>query len=412
MAEYFTQNEGFTRVLTEMAAIYLRYGRVYGAVRLAKPTRQEEEALSAFFERDYFNQALIRISLADFQRQLAKIFPGQNFVALLKKYQTIQSSDEYQRYANSFTIKIMSEIMPKYKNTVAESWLKEICTQLRRTYKYWVEQFLVDATQVCTDIDTVAELCTKLPQQGTKPVYLIDFFQLNSKQEPLFLRALAHIFNIPIPHNRESATELYLNAGLLSGAALCHVTVKNLKDCVLTTGEPCKICEIYSTRQQTHVLTLENIVQFTSVGSNDTVFIIENPMVFDHVCDALRTTEHTIILGQHNPAFIRLLDLLHASGSRLCYAGDMDCKGLARADKLYQRYGRQFIPWRYTKEDYELLMASGSSLCNENQVLAMLNDNLALVLSQIRKTGRIPEPMALVPLLINDIKEFNACKTK
>ena len=409
MVEFFTKNDGFTRILTEMSAIFYRYGRVYGAVRLLDPTRAEENALSSFFERDYFNQALIRISLADFQRQLEKVNPNQNFAALLSYYMPQSNGADLQKNTNAFT-KGIYDILPKYKNTIAEPWLKEICAQMRRGYKFLTEQFLNDPALVFSDIDKVAKLCLQLPG-GNNITPLSDFCGQEKRLEPLLLRAIAHLYAVPVPQNQESVTALYLEAGLLSGGALCHVMVKNLIGIRKVENKPSEICELYRNSGQIHVLTLENVVQFTSTAIQGSAFVIEDPNAYVAICELLGETEHTIICpmngnaNEHNPAFTRLLDLLCGAGNCFYYAGEMDYSGLARADKLYQKYGKHFVPWRYTKSDYEMLISNSYNFIhNGRQDLAMLNESLALILSQIRKTGMAPNNMSLVPVLAEDIK--------
>jgi hypothetical protein len=71
---YFRENTGFARFMDGLLDMYVRYERCFGAVRLSEPNMDEERAVSEFFKRDYYNQALIRIGLADFERQLQKTF--------------------------------------------------------------------------------------------------------------------------------------------------------------------------------------------------------------------------------------------------------------------------------------------------------------------------------------------------
>lgn len=419
-AEIFANNDGFARLLYEMATIYARHGRIYGAVRLANPTVEEEEAISAFFDRDYYNQALIRISLGDFSRQLANKYPQLNFAAVLEGYLPPHGvASPPQSTKNTFAESVLEQCA-KYKNTAAWPWIEEVCA-MRRTYKYWVEAFFYRPQQTIEDIFSVAEILLNLPDE-CEPVPLLSFgakylqnpsdLTPRGRLGPLFMRAIAHRFNVPLP-SVATATELYLMAGLVTGGSMYQVLVKNLTAYRKTSkknSEKCKICEIYSNNGQIHVLTLENIVQFMKTSEFGMVYIIENATVFAAVCEELGSTAQTIICPHdngmdRNPAFNRLVALLASANNKLYYAGNMDYSGLARADKLYQKYGKQFIPWRYTKEDYELMLAGTSSLLpKEKGELALLNEDLALILSQLRKTGKLPDRTQLVPLLVDDIR--------
>jgi len=414
----YKEEIGFNRLLTEMSTTYARHGRTYGAVRLVNPTPKEESVISAFFERDYFDQAMIRISLGDFERQLAKVSPGIKFDELLAEYSEHITPDKrstFHKNKHAFVDTIV-KLLPKYKSTPAEPWLNDIATQMRRTYKIWVEQFIAEPDNVLATISKVAEMINNLPPPEKSPIRLSTFaamfidcphqLEFTGEYGLLFVRALAYHFGTPIPYSPESAVELYLKAGLLTNDVLCQVTVQNIK-AYKPDGEPDKVCEIYNSRNQAHVLTLENIAGFTEAKSADgKVYVIENPQVFAAVREQLHDKNYTLIspIGNHNPGFLRLLQLLCNTGSKLYYAGNLDYKGLINADALYLQFGKQFIPWRYSKADYELMLTKNSGLLpDDKKELAMHNEDLALMLSQMRKTGKTASAMALVPLLVDDI---------
>jgi hypothetical protein len=48
---YFMDGSGFSRVMEGMWDLYVRYRRCFGAVRLHRPTPEEEKVLSTFFKR-------------------------------------------------------------------------------------------------------------------------------------------------------------------------------------------------------------------------------------------------------------------------------------------------------------------------------------------------------------------------
>ena len=401
--EYFKQKKGFDRLITDMAALHTRHGRIYGAVRLANPTSEEEICLSEFFERDYFNQALIRISLGDFARQLKKKFDMKLEVLLVQypgKYSEVATANS----KDAFTEEIIKTLLPKYENTFAETWLAELTTHMRRTYKIWIQQYANEPAKVLLLIDKVAELVVNLPvNKGAEHIvplanfsaqflgspYELDIFNIDSEYNALFLRALAHHFSVALPYNTEDTIALYLRAGLLTCGVLCQVAVQGMSN--------------FDTAQ---ILTLEDItsmiLQVKSYGGR--VFIIESPSVFASAAERLQNANCTLVspMGSHNPAFILLLEQFCKQGDTLYYAGNMDYKGLAQADKLFLKFGKQFVPWRYSKEDYELAISYGL-LPDEKKNLSMHHDDLALVLSQMRKKGRAANAMQLMPLLVKDI---------
>lgn len=401
--EYFKQKSGFDRLITDMAALYARHGRVYGAVRLANPTAEEEECLSDFFERDYFDQALIRISFGDFARQLEKKFDTK-FETLFVQYPSKYTDATPTGGKDAFAEELIKTLLPKYENTAAGAWITELATNMRRTYRVWAGQYTSEPAKVLSLIGKVAELLNNLPANKVKKQLMpltkfsaqflgsphkLDIFDTNGEYSPLFLRALAHHFGVAVPYTTEDIIALYLKAGLLTAGVLCQVAVQGM-------GDNCETAQI---------LTLENVTAMPPAKSHGgKVFIIENLNVFAAVCERLRGVNCTLVspIGNHNPAFMLLLEQFCGQGDTLYYAGNMDYKGLAQADKLFLKFGRQFVPWRYSKEDYERAIADGL-LPDEKKGLSMHHDDLALVLSQMRKRGRAANSMPLVPLLVKDV---------
>jgi len=409
--EFFTSHGGFTRLLAAMANTYARHGRAFGAVRLVSPSAEEEKAISEFFGRDYFDQALIRISLGDFERRLTKV-SDIDLAHLLAKYTDANLEIRNTTDKDSFADALQTELLPSYRFTRAESWLNDVSTHMRRTYKPWVKKYATEPHKVLSMVNNVAQLINNLPMTHP-PMYLSDFvakytntlqvIDFNSEYEALFLRALAHSFETSVPHNINGRISLYLKAGLLTGGVVCQVTVQGIISSDI-------ICTFYNSLNQAHVLTLENILHLSDISAyNNKVFIIDNPLMFSAVSEQMRGTACTLIssMGNHNPAFFCLLDLFCNCGDvSLYYSGNMDYKGLAFADKLHLQFGKQFIPWRYSKPDYELIIEQSSSLLpDERKDLAMHNEDLALILSQIRKTGKIASSLPLVPHLVSDIKK-------
>jgi len=415
--DFFTTQAGFTRLLTDMAAIYTRHGRTYGAVRLSKPSQVEERALSTFFERDYYDQVMIRISLGDFERQLAKKHPQISFAALLAEYLQDDSQLLYgTAHKNAFANDVKNKLQHKYPiGTPAGAWLVDVAAGTRRTYRQWVDSYQTEPDNILDRIDKTAKMLNSLPTVYTPLVnfaaqFDIPAYELGFAGEygALFIRALAFHFNAALIYSAESAVGLYLKARILTNEVLCQVVVQNI-NAFDASGITCAICDTNNTNNNAYVLTLENIVHYSNITcDSEQVYIIEDLHTFAAVRERLHGTRGTIIcpMGKgNNPAFILLLEKLAADGRRLYFSGNMDFKSLMLADELYKKFGKQLIPWRYTKQDYQLaIMTNSALLSGEKRELAMHNEDLALVLSQIRKHGRTASSLPLVPLMVDDIK--------
>ena len=416
--QYLKNDNGFERLMNGMFDLYNRYGRCFSAVRLSRPTREEESALSVFFNRDYYDQVLIRIGLAEFERQVQKVFGYDGGLAtVLEAYfgRSIASYSEpisdSSRYKDAFTRAIRDDVLPRFEDTPATAWLREMLAHMRRTYRHWADQFTHEPENVLGMVSSVCEAINALPQgqlvrlgdfaaQHLDDPRALDFY---STLGPLFLRALAHKFEAPVPTVLEDSIRLYLQAGLLSDGVLSQVTVRGV-------AADDEACTFYDQLGEAHVLTLENICRLENVRAyGDKVFVVENPHVFTAMCERLSGQNCTLVCAAQglNPSLEQLLELCIRSGAAIYYAGNMDYKGLTLADKVYLRFGKQFIPWRYGKADYELLFTGSDFLLpDDRKDLAMHNEELASLLSLLRKKGKSASSLPLVGLLVEDIRSM------
>jgi len=415
--QYLKNDSGFERLMSGMMDLYNRYGRCFSAVRLPRPSFEEERALSVFFKRDYYDQALIRIGLAEFERQIQKVFAYEEglstvlaayFGRPISAHSSAEPLAESHRYKDAFTRAIKDNLLTRYEDTPAAPWLRELLAHMRRTYRQWADQFPHEPERVLSMVSAVCEAINVLPQGQL--VRLSDFatkylsdpraLDFHSAYGPLFLRALAHRYDVPVPSVLEESIRLYLQAGLLSDGVLSQVTVRGIK-------ADDEACIFYDQLGEAHVLTLENICRIGNVSAyGDKVFILENSHVFSALCERLSGFNCTLVCAMDgiNPAFERLMEQFIQSGAALYYAGNMDYKGLTLADKVYLRFGRSFIPWRYGKADYELLfMGNDFLLPDDRKELAMHNEDLASLLSLLRKKGKSASSMPLVGVYAEDI---------
>jgi uncharacterized protein (TIGR02679 family) len=419
---YFKKNEGFARLMNGLFDMYVRYERCYGAVRLASPEPDEEKAISDFFKRDYYNQALIRISLADFERQLQKNFSESILLEpLLESFfrRPVVRRTGIKATVNVFTAHIENDLMPRYADTNAEVWLRELIAHTRRTYKKWAEMYNREPDNVSAMLENICKILNNLPCLDNKIELFSDYFldyggdayaySFNGEWGPLFLRALARNFDVPLPVSAEDASALYFKAGLLTEGILNQVTVRGIK--AVEKNKPDEICSLYNKKGEPHVLTLQRISHYTKASAHyDKVYIVENLPVFSAVNELIEPNNPcTFICIENglNEAAVRLLNLLSASGAVFYYSGDMDYAGLALADKLYVAYPKQFKPWQYDKDVYERIASENDfHLPEHKKEQGLYNEDLASLLSQMRKKGKTAKQTTLIPDLARDINEI------
>lgn len=414
---YLKSDKGFTRLMEGLYDLYVRYERCFGAVRLARPTEEEEKAISDFFKRDYYNQALIRIGLADFERQVQKVFsPEIRMEPLLESYfgrSIVQrvNTPPGPKAVSAFSIYVEFEMYSRYEGTEAETWLHEVTAHVRRGYRLWADRYNTEPESVAALMTTVCEALLVLPAPQGQTQRLTDFaaeHQMDVYGEigPLFLRALAHKYETPYPSSPEEISALYYKAGLLYEGVLSAVTVRGLH--AFCDESQDEVVLAYNKRNEPHILTLENLDAYTRVEAhNKRAYIIENLPVFAAVNERVRDCDGTLICGGGgiNAALLYLLDMLSASGTTLYYSGDMDYAGLCLADRLYLRYPKRFEAWRFNKSDYERVMSENDFFIPDyKKETGLHNEDLAALLSLMRKKGKTAAQSALVDDLARDIR--------
>jgi uncharacterized protein (TIGR02679 family) len=264
-------------------------------------------------------------------------------------------------------------------------------------------------------LESVCNALNDLPSQQGEAVSLTEFalrhnkdahaFDINGELGPLFLRALSRRYDTPYPATSEESSALYYMAGLLTEGVLNRVAVRGLK---AWRGEtPDIVNDLYNQWGESHILTLEQVSRFSRVQANGgKVYVIENLPVFSAVTEKLHGSPCSVICIENglNAAALCLLDLLAASEAVIYYSGDMDYPGLALADKIYLRHPKQFRPWRYGKGDYENILSKNEFfLPDHKRDQGLHNDDLAALLSLLRKRGKTAPQMALAEDLVKDL---------
>lgn len=102
------------------------------------------------------------------------------------------------------------------------------------------------------------------------------------------------------------------------------------------------------------LFTLAEVQAWSTLTVSSVVYVVENPVVFEALCEVAAEVTLVCTRGFPSLAAIRLLDLVVRSGGELRYSGDFDGNGLVIARLLLDRYGIQCRPWRMGPDDYEV----------------------------------------------------------
>jgi len=392
--EYFQKEKAFERGLKLLAEIYDN-GRKQpglGSIKIHMPTKEEGRVWSEFFGKNYTNQKILRIGLGEFSRRFSTVFPTDDISALMETY----APTSMYEYA-SLNDAIELALLPKYVNTYADSWLESLCSRKGNQYHSIFKFYLKDRVGTINMLDKTAKILRSLSadlfpidilsQKFFSAPCMLDF---GTEYGDLLLAALSHYHEQRIPDNRHDATLLYLKAGIIAEDSTYLVATKGLVS------------------PKVDFLTLRQVCRL-KCSEIKNVYVIEDTRAFDKVHRLVNLKKGVLLspINSHNPAFLHLVDKLIQNGAIIYYSGMFDYAPLTRADKLCETHGKQLIPWRYSKEDYELATATDTEfLRDRKREISMKNESLALVLSQMRKKGKKAGLLPLVPSLVSDIIKY------
>jgi uncharacterized protein (TIGR02679 family) len=167
----------------------------------------------------------------------------------------------------------------------------------------------------------------------------------------LVLRALASIYDLPVPLDVAQRRQLWERAGVADDEISPVVIAAGLRPSGSDVASA--LLRLCARAGQAAALTLGQVRATTSFdGLPDTVWVFENPSVvalalrrFGPRCPPVVCTS-----GWPNSAGILLLRGLASAGCRLWYHGDFDGEGIRIAANVLSRTGAR--PWRLTSADY------------------------------------------------------------
>ncbi len=215
----------------------------------------------------------------------------------------------------------------------------------------------------------------------------------------LVLRALAAIYDAPVPANAQERRELWERAG---------VTEDQLSAVVLAAGIrmpgddiAARILRLCAEAGHAAALTLGQLRASDWTGGEppSEVWVFENPSVlavalgrFGYRCPPMAVTA-----GWPNSAAILLLQKLAAAGARLYYHGDFDGEGLRIAATVVARTGAE--PWRMTTADYLGAVSEGPPAGRVSEVpwdagLGRQLGRIGITVSEERVTPRLLDELA------------------
>lgn len=368
--EYF-KAPAYQRLFEQLYERCYSLGRLGGTVRLNSLRRDEADALEGFLQKDCHSKKSITISVEMIRKALANTkFSSLSLEDLFVGYfeGEIISKKEIKKKEEETLDLWFERVQQQYVGTVAGEWLYGIRSENIAPFPALVTEYRKKQEWMNENFHVLMEAFNRLPcwkkEYQKLPVFAArvsgnpHYFDVGKKSLTYLLSFICAMSKKEYPRrmNAELRSKILYDGGLL---------VDDLSNDVLTYGifgvdlhgeKHCGMQD-YSNRREALPLTLANLTNLSQAyASGETVYIVENPMVFAWLVDQQKDSrvQKAVICsaGQLNLSVWVLLDLLADSNTRMYYAGDFDPEGLLIAQKIVSRYKEKVVLWHYTKEDY------------------------------------------------------------
>lgn len=364
--DYFQHKQGLQRALSEIKEKYRSLGKLSGRIVLKGLTLEEKDALSAFLNKNYY-QEKASIAVANFQAALDKTkFAGIDFTEVLEGYfqEKLVSKKEVLNARVKTKGDFFAAVIDQMQGTPAGAWLNNVLAGKKNAYQMLSQKYESSPELLQREILAVCAAINNLPMWEEQKMRLALFaskisknphgFDENTDSGKLLLYAVAFTLGRRHPENAEEKLEMLFHAGIIkdeiSNFTMCSgllgYQVGKIHDGwqgFMQAGEPLQVSLL-------NLSTIDKII-----SPRGKIFVFENPTVFTEVFAQTSAIKPALMCtyGQIKVASYILLDMLaKKEGTIIYYSGDFDPEGLLIADRLKSRYGENLILWRYSSHDY------------------------------------------------------------
>ena len=378
---YFKSRKGFKRIFKELRKKVKSYGRIGGRIRITinDCSDEELEAVGTFLGKIIHGNT-ISFTLADFDKALKESRYGSvQIIELLEGYfdESIISNKEERLKKEREKTGICADIRDRVLNNDADNkiyagWLNsytdnELFQKLGKSgcdSEAFV-QMLTDLKKVCNHIHIgsnneikikdnayirlaiLADICTGNPHAYDRGTF----------EGQLLLELLLYINGLADSGlrlgglNAEDIRQLYIEHGIMPDDISSFVVLYGIS--LLRGGVKHEAYEAFIENNESYMVSMSNISKVDAVMpvSRD-VYIIENQMVFSHLCEICSNSSLVCTSGQMKTASLVLIDMLCKTDLNLYYCGDMDPEGLGIADRIVTRSGGRIRPVLMGVDDY------------------------------------------------------------
>ena len=364
---YFKKYPVFHKIFSGFRKKYESLGHLGGTVIIKNLTNDEKMQLSGFFQKDFYKNKTISISMQRMQKALKDskfeslewidIFEGYFEHKMIWKKEILQRENETQKL-------FFDQILKGIKSDFVREWLDDRIMEKSTIYQRLQKEYKNSPEGLKALLHSIEAGITKLPvffdRKERLAVYAAQvtgnphFFDSNTTAEMFLFDFISYHFHT---QNEEGLSDIeyrnqqYYAAGIIRDDLSNYVIVYGIhakdNDCTLHSG-----IEGFFDKKEPVLLTLYTLSKLSEIYGEKEIYILENPTVFSWLCQQYPEKSFVCTNGQLRFSAFVLLDQLSRT-SKLFYAGDYDPEGLLIAQKLKLRYKERLTLWNYSVDLYE-----------------------------------------------------------
>lgn len=423
--KYFKSNKAYSRIFIELKRKWQIYGKLSGYIILKNATLKEKEALKALIGKPYEGEN-IKFKISDFEDAIAESkFQGLRLKEILECYfkenlitnkdKKLRKEEEIQLFFNQ----VYEEVKLNYYNKKLLSWLQTVWKNRKYGYNIIIKEYNESKENIkyiilniCKAINYLELLNEriKLAILSAKITLNPHYFDIKSVEGNMFVEALSFMKDIDKPKNAEERLELYYLSGIEIDDISSFTTLYGIS---LYTKEGLHLSyENFIKMNECYLVSLSNLNKIIKADcKNKIVFVVENQMVFSHICEKIEHKDVSMICtsGQLKTSSLIIIDLLCNSGCKVYYSGDIDPEGILIADKLIKRNRNLIFPWRMSLQDYKLCKSKKELTTSRIKKLDKIeNKDFLEIINELKKEKLAGYQELLIEKMIEDI----CCKVK
>ncbi|MGN1144043.1 MAG: TIGR02679 family protein [Anaerovoracaceae bacterium] len=437
--EYFRKTPGFDRCFQQLRKKWNSYGRTAGIVKLENASEKERRALEGFFGKSFAGQTgdLLSFSVQSFEAALKETAYGDlNLQQLLELYfgEPMQTNAarkaEREEQIRLFFEECRQFFMHRESETsktsgTAADWIEAVFQEKKYGYQLILKEWNRNPKNaermvriVGMALDAVVPEDAASAGGGVMLAVLAarvsgdpHCFDRGTAAGQLLVCGLCRDAGEEMPSNAEELSALYLRYRIQMDEISSMVAVSGLH--LEQNGKLHPGVEGFLQAREPFLLMQKNLNGVTrAYGTGNYVFVVENEMVFSHLCEQCRQLPDNscpaliCTMGQPRKAAWQLLDLLAAENPKIFYAGDLDPEGMDIADRIWKRYPDQVVLWRMSPEDYKKSKSEEDISDRRLSILNRLQNPLLRSTAElIQKEKKAGYQEALLDEMIADIRD-------